>query len=97
MSTHTKEPWLAQFGEVVSVLDENGVRIAILTSFTRKGLRDGDEVEANAHRIVACVNAMAGVEDPYSHMRKIGSAQEAATALHAQMERLRKSLENDLS
>ena len=56
MSEHTKGPWVVNFTKFSEVRAENGAVIARcvkLTSLTN--------LEANARRIVACVNACEGV------------------------------------
>lgn len=64
MSKHTPGPWNTEFGETYTVRDVDGGRIAICTNLKGRhglgGRRDGDEVAANASRIVACVNACEG-------------------------------------
>lgn len=58
MSEHTKEPWLVKHDEVCFRSQEDdqsfGMAIPIAQIF-------GDNLEANASRIVACVNACAGI------------------------------------
>ena len=66
MTEHTKEPWevVAMRGLAVCVVQEadHGVLISI----------DGQENSLNdMKRIVACVNALAGVEDPEAFMRDV--------------------------
>lgn len=61
---HTKEPWSARINETVTIRDGQDNQIGILTHLHTKsgGRRDADEVAANARRIVACVNACAGLD-----------------------------------
>jgi hypothetical protein len=57
---HTKEPWVAEKtlqGRDSSISDRRGNTIAI--AYKNKNI-DGDDL-ANAKRIVACVNACAGI------------------------------------
>ena len=54
---HTPEPWSAEFGEAVSIKAADGGRVAIATNLCLNSRRSANEVEANARRIVACVNA----------------------------------------
>ena len=61
MSKHTPEPWVIGFpppnGEQ-AIGDKSGLMTAIATSGY------GVDTKANANRIVSCVNACAGMEDP---------------------------------
>lgn len=56
---HTKEPWQA---DTVDILDSDKNEIA--TTAYSPDDKSLDECKANAERIVACVNAMDGIEDP---------------------------------
>ena len=61
MSDHTPGPWAVNFTKFSEVRAENGAVIARclkLTSLTN--------LEANARRIVACVNACEGVSTKHS-------------------------------
>lgn len=68
MSKHTKEPWVqgdcsrnmiyAWKGQVL-VFTDDGYRIIVSCNQNYP-----EEAEANARRIVACVNACAGMDDP---------------------------------
>lgn len=67
MKKHTKEPWTY----VPST--EAGSRLASIhcgdnTVFTVSSHRADGGADANANRIVDCVNAMAGVDDPLAFM-----------------------------
>jgi hypothetical protein len=56
MSRHTKEPWIVRHG--TAVMDAQCVNIGSVISVSRSY----DENQANAKRVVACVNACAGVD-----------------------------------
>lgn len=56
MSAHTKEPWVVRHG--TAVMDAQGVKIGSAISVSRIY----DQNQANAQRIVACVNACAGID-----------------------------------
>jgi len=64
--THTLEPWHVSQTYPLEVTDEGGRLIADCDSAFQTAL--GEEL-ANARRIVACVNACAGIEDP-AQMRR---------------------------
>ena len=69
MSKHTPGPWTIKHGYVVS----GGITVAKVLQSTGPQDEYGDRTpienhEANAERIVACVNAMDGIEDP-EHFR----------------------------
>ena len=71
MSWHTKEPWVVfpRNSEIyIGIGEETGDGICD----GGYGLwRDGPERKANAERIVACVNAMAGIDDPVEFMQQL--------------------------
>lgn len=58
--THTPEPWNSVFNPALDVFvrDKNGLILAKMRAI------DGIDHQANAARIVECVNAMEGIEDP---------------------------------
>lgn len=58
MSEHTKEPWKHTPGTYVT--DDNGIAVCRVDF----GCRTGAEATANMRRIVECVNAMAGIDNP---------------------------------
>lgn len=59
---HTPEPWvLNEFADIYDVDDSNGMLIAAVFPCEDLLL---ETHKANAARIVACVNACAGMEDP---------------------------------
>ena len=59
MSEHTKAPWVCTGGTIESV---TGWHI---------GWTTGNNSIANAHRIVACVNACEGMEDPEAEIKAL--------------------------
>jgi hypothetical protein len=61
MSNWTKEPWrvVSHNGEAPQIIA--GIRV-IAKALYWLGSEDVEEVEANAARIVACVNACAGID-----------------------------------
>ncbi len=58
MRTHILEPWRNTYGDLI--VDRFG---AVMAMFQGHALTDAEN-EANAKRAVACVNALAGVDDP---------------------------------
>lgn len=71
MSGHTKEPWKADEQTVRS--EGPDCRRLLVCDISVRGRpynETYDEAVANAARIVACVNAMAGIDDPVAFMRK---------------------------
>jgi hypothetical protein len=85
---HTPEPWEQMGGSsaivAVSELerDEDGNRVAVAQCGDEisplAGLKYGDERDANAARIVSCVNACAGLADPAEALRVAREALELA-------------------
>ncbi len=68
---HTKEPWEARrdpchFGTLSSVYGHEHDR-----SVAEIGGMTWEEQEANTHRVVACVNALAGIADPEAFVAKV--------------------------
>ena len=64
MSKYTQEPWvIGDYGAV-----EHEGKIIQLSGFSLSGMR---EAKPNAARIVACINALAGIDDPEAFMRKV--------------------------
>ena len=76
MSTHTPEPWAVGVGvdgtwgrHHAHVRTDNiPLPIASTVFF---GITPREECEANAARIVACVNALAGIPDPAAEMARL--------------------------
>lgn len=78
MSEHTKEPWsqgdgsrnmiYAWKGQVL-VFTDDGYRIIVSCNQNYP-----EEAEANARRIVACVNALKGIDDPEKFVEKAKEA-----------------------
>jgi hypothetical protein len=67
---HTPEPW-ARWGSDQVASTVTGKIVAEVPAYTLSG-KVKNEDQANAERIVACVNACAGIEDPSAvqEMRK---------------------------
>lgn len=99
---HTPEPWALYPNSGIytcdDIADARGDCIAAMDS--RGALAGKDEINANAARIVACVNALAGIHDPEAWVRErdveilkyIGQAEDAEQAHKktiAQVETLR--------
>lgn len=61
---HIKEPWISNTTSIGTFIIHEGLIIAKMREL------EGIEHRANADRIVACVNAMAGIEDP-AQMREM--------------------------
>lgn len=68
---HSPEPWVVCKGgsDRVIVNEATGEHIACAYATDPP-----DIVDANAHRIVECVNTLAGVEDPGSALRRLVEA-----------------------
>lgn len=67
-SKHTPEPWIFDLTEYPSVHEKGGDAVC------QMGYGDGDTMpnaDANAARIVACVNACAGMADPAAAIRTL--------------------------
>lgn len=58
MSKHTPTPWNCDTAEIGTFVRFEGLILAKMREL------EGIDHKANAARIVACVNAMAGIEDP---------------------------------
>lgn len=68
---HTKEPWIVAHGSGTLIIVDGRVPAIAMTI--------GDGQEANARRIVACVNACAGIEtERLSHGVVLENAQRVA-------------------
>ena len=77
MSEHTKEPWITVETELdvieITNADRNGLVVPIAKVSTGYVKQVGIEQEANARRIVACVNACAGLDtDLLENMLMLG-------------------------
>lgn len=73
---HTPEPWYNEWGSDGSLRivesDETKAIIAEVNSAPFKGTgRTLDTVKANGKRLVACVNACAGIVDPNAELAKL--------------------------
>jgi len=66
MSNHTKEPWEVITSEFPIIVDSKGT-LAICYPVYGKD----EESEANAHRIVQCVNACADMKDPEKEIAQL--------------------------
>lgn len=79
MSEHSKEPWRIHRRFATTVEDQGGRYVASTGGYQSNAV-DPEELEshlqANAARIVACVNALAGI--PTEQLAGLGDALEAA-------------------
>jgi hypothetical protein len=73
--THTKEPWKYDADED-HMIGSDGVGVR-----SGAGLRDPDECAANGARMVACVNALAGIPDPAAFVARAKAIEAAARAV----------------
>jgi len=67
MSKHSKEPWFSQpgYGTIYNLSNgDTGLTMAIAVPPENRQTSGKDEDMANMARIVACVNALAGIDDP---------------------------------
>lgn len=62
---HTPEPWHTNGSEII---DNSNKGLGETYQTLSKGT---DETNANAARIVACVNALAGIEDPAATLAEV--------------------------
>jgi hypothetical protein len=67
MSTYTKGPWRASFGEVAAVLGADSGRVAIATNLSLHARRDGNEVEANARLIAAAPELLEALQQCFDY------------------------------
>lgn len=89
MSNHTKAPWLFD-GKVVYALNEKKGVECFFCVCAGDGKTDEDELKANAHRIVACVNACEGISTDTLMQCNIA---DRITQLERQRDRLLEALE----
>lgn len=72
---HTKEPWEVHESNLVDErvwqIYQKGCGASIIAMTGNWDKAHKDEEEANAKRIVECVNAMTGIEDPAKFMANI--------------------------
>jgi len=66
MSKHTPEPWSTSTDPTLIFSEYEGRNLV-----TARARGPDEEKPHNAQRIVACVNALAGVEDPADFLRKV--------------------------
>ena len=76
MSKHTAEPWMIYKNyNDVPVIGQMSKREMLICSMiedeTYDIKADQAEMAANAARIVACVNAMAGIDDPAAELERL--------------------------
>lgn len=79
MSAHTKEPWIRDTASGLNcdVRAESGRKVALCwgLSTTKAAMANSPayraECDANASRIVACVNACAGMDDPVAEIGQL--------------------------
>ena len=82
---HTKEPWEVQPSHEDGALFIIGSNLGGLVGAAHgwpTEIESGDysRIEANARRIVSCVNAMQGIPDPAAFVAAFDAMQEAALA-----------------
>lgn len=65
MSKHTPEPWKDGFLRVTAI--DGGMKIAV----TSCEIGNVEIEQANANRIVTCVNACAGIDDPAAEIAEL--------------------------
>lgn len=85
---HTAEPWLVthQSGGDWDVVAGTNIGVGMCVATCGKCLADDCGPGANAGRIVACVNAMAGVADPAAELAALRAERdELRVALNATM------------
>ena len=85
MAEHTKEPWEVQPSHEDSALFIIGSNLGGLVGAAHgwpSEIESGNHsrIEANARRIVACVNALAGIPDPAAFVQAARGMREAAEA-----------------
>lgn len=86
MDKHTPEPWKTEYRKDSrgmfhqDIFDVNGETIAVMSWYPVKVSETKTETnrEANARRIVACVNACAGMDDPQIAISKLGYERDKA-------------------
>lgn len=74
MAEHTKEPWSVHSGDIWQGEPDNPIvplYREIRESWSWHQATPEDEREANARRIVACVNACAGMADPAAEIASL--------------------------
>ena len=83
MSAHTPEPWEMAFQEChtggVATCHGDGGWFEVWSRHWGEGV----DAQANAARIVACVNPMKGIEDPAHHMKELAKFAELHTEVQA--------------
>lgn len=84
---HTPEPWVQDEGNLRCVGTPKSWyprQVYDIVTVLEGGPEYRDEAnskaEANAHRIVACVNALAGVDDPAAELARLRRVEQAARA-----------------
>lgn len=111
MKKHSQEPWfiglqdpeLAESG--VMILEKSIVKIFIRDEKVEEGQltialighQRHNEVDANAKRIVDCVNSMAGIEEPLRLMETFKSTQRVLELMMEQNNLLHKALDITLN
>ena len=77
---HAKEPWVIDDcnRDLICVMGPDGVYDYIANADGPGNERTHEERSANAARIVACVNALAGVADPAAAVKRWKAIEEAA-------------------
>jgi hypothetical protein len=94
--SHTKEPWVVcgtsrngcTCGYIFGDNGEAYVAQALTIRNNVDPVASEDAAKDNARRIVACVNAFAGIPDPQAY---VAAVEEARAALQAQVDHLEKT------
>lgn len=88
MAEHTKEPWAIHTEQEFSISRATSVYICRAEEpwpsgqLARVNVQDGfEEREANARRIVDCVNALAGIPDPAAFVQAARGMREALESI----------------
>lgn len=84
MSAHTPEPWLVCYDGRIDSHDGE-----LVCAFSWSSYKEFTEEGANATRIVACVNACAGMSDPAAQIQGLYVARETLATVAAEREALR--------
>lgn len=85
---HTPGPWHTRATNedsslVYEVLTESGGLVAYVVGYNVYDGADDPETDANAARIVACVNALDGIDDPVAALAEVRSLREQVRVMRA--------------
>lgn len=94
MSKHTSEPWaIWNSGDGIIAAEEKSFSRGGIALITCNSQVDGRAAKANARRIVACVNACAGLPTKQLEVSPIGGVLNGVAGLIAQRDQLLEVLE----